>query len=565
MLTSLHIRNLVLVPDLLIEFAPGFNTITGETGAGKSLIIGALALLAGGRASPALIRKGEKSCEVSASIHISPNHQLVKDAITHLLEQYGLPPCEEDELLIRRSVTENGSRGFINGSAVTAAVMKTFGELLIDIHGPNDNQSLLQPARQLKLLDLYGGHQAELSAVSACWNRLSKVRKELQSLEQNELAPEEFSLLSHQLKVIEAARLQADEEPQLLAQHKLAANSVRLRELAGLLTQELSQSDQSVVEALAPCIRAAEEFAELDPEHGEGFVQRLNAISEELSELSDDISSRSESLDIDDEALNAMEERIELIQKLRRRFGPTLQDVLDTAARLRQRLEAAGTRNADLERLRTEEQSLQNDLKRTCAALTDARMRAALALAPAITEKLRRLGFLKAIFEVRRSSVTPGANGADAIEFYFAPNLGEMLQPLRHSASSGEIARVMLAIKTVLTDVDEMPIIVFDEIDANIGGRTAAAVAAELHAVGAKHQVFSITHLPLIAAAGDRHYLVEKHVDNERTIAAMTRLEGESRVAEIVRMLGAQPEDTAARTHAQEMLAAPVASAPLQP
>ena len=554
MLESLHIQNLVLVPELQLEFAAGFNTVTGETGAGKSLIIGALQLLAGGRASPASIRKGARQCEVAGLFRVPEHYPAVREELARRLEEYGLPPCEEGALLLRRVITESGSRAFVNGSSVTAAILKGLGDLLIDIHGPNENHSLLFPARQLKLLDLYGGHRAELQAVAAAWETLAGVRARLQALDSDGLAPEEQALFAHQLKEIDAARLAPDEEEQLLARHRLAANAATLRGTAGLLAQALAQGDDSLVEALAPWIRKAEELEELDPEHAAPFVQRLNALSEELSDLANDLDGYGSRLDIDEEALHDMEERIELIQKLRRRYGPTVEDVLATAERLRERLRRAASRADDLKRLHEEERAALDALAKCCAALTARRQDAAARLAPAIAAKLRRLGFARALFEARLDGAPPGPGGADACEFYFAANPGEEPRPLRQTASSGEIARVMLAIKTVLSEVDDIPILVFDEIDANIGGRTAAAVAAELTAVGQRHQVFSITHLPLIAAAGRQHFLVEKRIDGDRTVTTMAPLSRKQRVAELVRMLGAAPDDQAAIAHAREML-----------
>lgn len=554
MLESLYIRNLVLVPELHIEFGGGFNTVTGETGAGKSLILGALHLLTGGRAAAAVIRRGATSCEVSGVVNLANGFQALREEIAQKLESYGLPPCEENRLLLRRVITESGSRAFLNGSPVTAAILKEFGECLIDIHGPNDSHSLLQPAKQLHLLDLYGGHQAQVAKVAACWARLTETHRKLQALLAEGLAPEELALLAHQLKEIDQAHLAADEEQTLLERHRLAANSAKRCELAGQLAQGLSQSDQSMVEALVPWIRAAEELAELDPQHTGDFLNRLNLLSEECSSLANDLEDYAANVEVDAESLHEMDERIELIQKLKRRYGPTLQDVLDTAERLRARLQRASTRTAELARLREEEAAENNSYLIETKQLTSLRKKAAGRLAPAIVEKLRKLGFLKAAFEVRLETAKPGPAGTDSCEFFFAPNQGESISALRHAASSGEVARVMLAIKTVLSEVDDLPILVFDEIDANIGGLTAGAVAAELRAVGQRHQVFSITHLPLIAAAGDSQYLVEKRTEDERTITTMHRLEGDERTAEIVRMLGSTLQDAAAVAHATEML-----------
>ncbi|MBO4619722.1 MAG: DNA repair protein RecN [Victivallales bacterium] len=554
MLESLYIRNLVLVPELHVEFDGGFNTVTGETGAGKSLILGALHLLTGGRATASSIRRGAKSCEVSGVVRLAGNYSALREELARKLEEYGLPPCEEDRLLLRRVITESGSRAFINGSPVTAAILKEFGDHLIDIHGPNDSHSLLLPAKQLRLLDLYGGLQTQVAKVAEGWAHLTETHRKLQELLSEGLAPEELALLAHQLKEIDQAHLTADEEETLLERHRLAANSARRCELAGQLAQGLSQSDQSMVEALVPWIRAAEELAELDPQNTSGFLNRLNLLSEECSSLASELEDYASRVELDEEALHEMDERIELIQKLKRRYGPTLQNVLETAERLRSRLQRASTRTAELARLREEESAAQKTYQVAAKTLSEARRKAADRLAPAIVEKLHKLGFLKAAFEVRLEAAKPGSTGSDACEFFFAPNQGESISALRHAASSGEVARVMLAIKTVLSEVDDLPILVFDEIDANIGGRTAGAVATELHAVGAHHQVFSITHLPLIAAAGNAQYLVEKHTEDDRTITTMHRIDDADRTAEIVRMLGSTMDDATAVAHATEML-----------
>ena len=519
------------------------------------MILGALHLLMGARATAASIRRGAKSCEITGVIRLDDDFRALREDLVKKLEEYGLPPCEENRLLLRRVITESGSRAFINGSPVTAAILKEFGDRLIDIHGPNDSHSLLLPTRQLHLLDLYGGLQSQTTKVVECWTRLTETHRKLQELLAEGLAPEELALLTHQLKEIDQAHLTVEEEIELLERHRLAVNSARRCELAGQLAQGLAQSDQSMVEALVPWIRAAEELAELDPQHAGEFLNRLNLLSEECSSLASELENYASRTDLDEEALHEMDERIELIQKLKRRYGPTLQAVLETAERLRSRLQRAATRTAELKRLREEEAAILQTYQAAAQELSSARQAAALRLSPATVEKLRKLGFLKAAFEVRLEMAKPSASGIDSCEFFFAPNQGENIAALRHAASSGEVARVMLAIKTVLSEVDDLPILVFDEIDANIGGRTAGAVAAELHAVGTRHQVFSITHLPLIAAAGDSHYLVEKNTEGDRTVTTMRQIHDTDRTAEIVRMLGSTMEDAAAVAHAGEMLA----------
>ncbi len=249
-----------------------------------------------------------------------------------------------------------------------------------------------------------------------------------------------------------------------------------------------------------------------------------------------------------------MEARLDLLQKLKRKYGPTLADVLETAERIRTHLGNIRGRTGKLDELAQKEAELKQHFEKACGQLSHARRKVAPQLAKAIEEKLHNLGFLRASFAIRVTDTTPGTNGADSVEFDFAANVGEEMQPLRQVASSGEIARVMLAVKTVLSDADSVPILIFDEIDANVGGRVAVTVAQELKAVGQKHQVFSITHLPQIAAAGQQHFLVAKSVADERTTTTMKRLEDEGRLQEIVRMLGADKDSPAALAHAKELL-----------
>jgi len=557
MLESLYIRNLVLVPELQLDFTPGFITVTGETGAGKSLVIGALGLLSGRRASANVISHGATQCEVAGVFRLPEHYAALRKRLEAQLEELGLPPLEDGRLMLRRLLSANGSRAFVNGSPVTAGVLRSFGEALVDIHGPNENQTLLLPAKQLELLDAFGGYQPLLEQTAASWNALSAIRARRKELEAAGLAPEELPLLAHQLEEIDRAELHSGEEESLSEEHRKAAGVQRLCQLSGELAGILGQNDDSLVDSLSGAIRAAEELAEIDPRGCGEYLQRLNALSEELSELSGELQDYNSSLELDGETLQRLEERMGLLQALKRRYGPTYDDVMETGERIRKRIANATGRVAELEALQKQESEAKAHFMQSCGALSEARREAAGRLAAAISEKLKRLGFLKAAFEIRlQAASAPAANGADACEFFLSPNPGEPLAPLREVASSGEIARVMLAIKTVLSDADELPIMVFDEIDANIGGRTAAVVGTELQALGCRHQVFSITHLPLIAASGNSHYLVEKRADGERTTTAMQRVDGDARVVELVRMLGAAADDAAAIAHAREMLAA---------
>lgn len=554
MLESLHIRNLALVSELDLDFGPGMNAVTGETGAGKSLVIGAIQLLAGGRATPAVIRREEKSCEISAIIRLDQNFPALRRELDARLEQGGLNACEDDCLLLRRVIAETGSRAFVNGSPVTVGFLKELGELLIDIHGPHDNQTLLLPARQLLLLDTYAGL---LPLVAQCRLRhaeLLQVRQEQADLKAEDLAPEEADLLTHQLREIDQAEINPEEENDLVERYHVAANAKRLLEITAACRQGLCEDDGAITDQLADFLRQLRELAEVDPRAGAPLLEQLETVITAIRELGDDIADYADRLDLDEEALQRLEERLDLLQRLKRKYGPTLADVLATADRIRQRLANITGRADRRQALHEREQQCLEAHGAACAQLSAKRRAAAGPLAKAIAQKLQNLGFAKAEFAIPLKTANPGPTGADAVDFAFAPNVGEAMQPLRAIASSGEMARVMLAVKTVLSDADNVPILIFDEIDANVGGRVAVTVAAELAAVGRRHQVFSITHLPQIAAVADQHFLVAKHVADQRTTAVMRQLDQEQRRAELVRMLGAELDSKTAAAHADELL-----------
>jgi len=555
MLESLYIRNLALVTELELEFSSGLNTVTGETGAGKSLILGAIQLLAGGRATASMVRKGSRTCEVTGTFHLTEEYPALRAWCESFLTEAGLEPMEDERLLIRRVISESGSRAFVNGSQTTAAVLKELGERLVDIHGPADTQTLLHNARQLELLDGYAGDQAELQECSRLWHELQQVRRRLEEMRNETLNPEDIELLKYQLKEIDDAELQEDEETELVARHKILSHARHLLETAQNVCNGLQDGEDSIVERLASVLRTLREIEQIDQERGGDFCQRLELLEENVADLSGDIAAYAGSLDIDEEALCQVEERLELVQKLKRKYGPTLKDVLETGERLRRRLEAFSGRQGEMSAAEQRVRELDVAYREASGRLSRKRKQAAGKLAAEICVKLEVLGFKQARLEVNLTEAAQaGATGRDHCEFCFSPNPGEDMHPLKQIASSGEIARVMLAIKTVLSEVDGVPVLVFDEIDANIGGLVASAVADQLRDVGRRHQLFCITHLPVIAAAGNQHFLVAKEVADGRTTTSMRLLKGEDRTSEITRMMGAQSGDAVARKHAAALL-----------
>ena len=556
-LTSLRIKNLALVEHLDWQLAPGFTAVTGETGAGKSVIIGALKLLLGERADKSLIRTGAESCTVEARFEVEDCEKLDAQLDTH-----GLEICDEGNLIVKRSFTQAGSnRQFVNGSPTTVAVLKQLGDLLVDLHGPHDHQSLLSAERQLDLLDAFSHAVGTRRSYEEIWRRLGSLREEHASLATNEAAVDrELELLRHQTDEIQSADLRTDEEESLQSRYALAANSRRLIELATGVAHELTESEPSIRSRLGDMARLLRELEKIDPTTAPMVAAHTSAVVE-LEELARGLVDYAEKLDLDPAQLAEMEERVHLLQSLKRKYGPTLEQVIASGEEAAARLQKIEGRGAELERLQGELDRAQGELMRVGRELSAARMKAAPLLSGAVREQLRDLGFKKSEFEIHLLQLeTPGAkgletiefvfaprsSGLESVEFLFAPNPGEPPKPLRSIASSGEISRVMLAVKSALADQDAVSLLVFDEIDANVGGEIAHAVAAKMRVLGNRHQVLCITHLPQVAAAAQSHFVVTKEFADERTYSRLGEVKAKVRMKEIARMLGGQSDSALA-------------------
>ena len=557
MLTTLRIKNLALVADLALELQPGFNAITGETGAGKSILIGALNLLLGERADRTLIRSGSDGCTVEAAFDLSG----LRAPLGGFLEENGLEPCEGARLLLKRTFTAAGAnRQFVNGSPATLAVLGALGQWLVDIHGPHDHQSLLHPGRQLAILDAFGGLDGARQAFAGLVRRRAALEGEKAALIIDERTyAQQVDLLRHQVREITAARLLPDEEAELERQHHLAANAARLLELSQAALRQLNDDENSLAAQAGALGRTLQDLKRLDPD----AVCLLSLHEQALSFLRDlqsDLSNYADKLDTDPARLQALEERLNLIQSLKRKFGATLPDVIEFGEQARQKLENLEQRDAELDRIRGELEKMDVELKRAGEDLSARRRKLVPKLSKAVAQQLADLGFKQSHFDValtsdpETSTLPPqyAASGFDRVEFQFAPNPGEPPRPLRAIASSGEIARVMLALKTVLAAQDDIPVLVFDEVDANVGGETAKAVGDKMRRLGEQRQVLCITHLAPVAACAAAHYVVTKETKLLRTVTHIRALERTERVTELARMLGGQSD--AARNHAEALL-----------
>ncbi|MFW6413903.1 MAG: DNA repair protein RecN [Verrucomicrobiota bacterium] len=556
MLQSLHIKNLATVEHLQVDFADGVNVLTGETGAGKSVILGAVEMVLGARADKSSIRQDSKECEVTAIFKLPTNKNLgqLPEQIDNLLAARGIDTCEDGQLLITRSITPSGGRAFINACPTTLKVLKELGDLLVDIHGPNDHQSLLNTTCQRSLLDTYGKHHDLLATCRQVYNKNKKLEAQLEELETQNLSPAEAELLEHQVNEIEQADLRAEEEDDIAARYRIASHAQRLLEITDQCRHGLTEIDGSITDQMGNFVKLLSEAAEIDPSEAGKLLQRLEDIVAQIQDLSDDIGNLEDNLELDETELQQLSERLDLIQRLKRKHNTDISGLNQKAAEMREKLDRLQRQDQLIQEVKDQLRAGKEELQKACDELSSHRRKAADKLAEAISRVLRKLGFAQADFEIRLTDKDLGPEGSDTAEFRFAPNPGEAMQPLRKIASSGEISRVMLAVKTVLSEADQVPVLIFDEVDANIGGRVATQVAEQLSALGQNHQILCITHLAQIAASAHRHYEVGKQIENNRTMTTITRLDIDGRVTELSRMLGASAGSSTARDHAHEML-----------
>jgi DNA repair protein RecN (Recombination protein N) len=542
MLTLLKIRNLALVDELVWELDRGLIGITGETGAGKSVIVGALKLILGERAEKSLIRTGEDSCTVEAVFSLNE-----KTAITAIMTENGLDFSADDDLIIRRVFGQTANRQFINDSPVTLQLLKKIGEHLVDLYGPHDHQSLLSTDRQMAMLDAYANATAFVKNYREAWQLWRTKTTELHELHNADaLSTRELELLRHQVDEIDQAKLQADEEAELMNRYRRANSSTRLVENTSAAIALLTNSDGSILSQISDLQRIVRDLEKLDPSMSER-ITGLETATLELQELENSLTDYLSELDIDPSETSLLEERVNLLENLKRKYGNTISEILESREEAALRLDNIENRTEKLAALQRELNEHRQQLDTAAGKLTVIRKKAASKLAKEISSQLKDLGFKQSAFEITLNATQePSAIGMESTEFLFGPNLGEPLQPLRQIASSGEISRVMLAVKSALADQDATPLMVFDEIDANVGGEIAKAVGKKMATLGSRHQVIAITHFPQVAAIASKHFVVEKEVSSGRTRSRIFSVSGETRIQELTRMLGGTSESARA-------------------
>jgi DNA repair protein RecN (Recombination protein N) len=567
LLQEITVKNLALIEEIHLEFNPSFNVLTGETGAGKSIIIDALGLALGGRFSAEMIRSGAESAIVDAAFLIGNRPEL-----REYLSGIGIQVGADNMLIIQREISNAGkNRCRVNGQLVTVLSLTKIGEFLIDIHGQHEHQSLLFPEKQLELLDQYAGVPCvelckEVSRTFKEWHTLNN---EYLGLQQNEAdLARKVELLQFQINEISQAKLVLGEDEDLFKEREILAASERLYEAATQSYQALydSPDGSAAVELLGAAERVLAQVATVDPRL-EAILETLREAACQAEEVSRELRSYQEQIQFDPGRLAEIDARLDELSGLKRKYGPNIGEILLFAERSQQELSGIANREERSAELEGELVKLKSELAELVDLLSQQRQKAAGKLEEAIMTQLNDLNMAQTRFKInltqtenasgidfRGKTVEVGASGVDKIEYLVAPNPGEGLKPMIKIASGGELSRIMLALKSILADLDAIPTMVFDEIDVGIGGRTAQAVAEKILLIGQSRQVLCVTHLPQIASLARRHFYIEKQVVNDRTEVSVRELPMNERVEELARMLGgAQVTDTT-RQHAREML-----------
>lgn len=552
MLTELRIRNFAIIESLTLPLAPGFNVLTGETGAGKSIIVGALGLLLGERASVDLIRTGADKAIVEGVFDAAERAELVA-----LLDERGVD-VEDHTIVLRREIAAGGrARAWINGTTTTAGVLAEVGRGLVNLHGQHEAQALLDEESQRRILDAFGGAAEQAARVRERAEELATVARTIESLRTRRAdAERRADYLRHVVREIEDANVTPGEDAQLEEEARRLEHAEELRSLAEGMANALDGAEEAVLPQLAHVQRSLATIQRIDP--GLGRLQELyDAAFYSLEELARALDAYARSVDLDPARLEEVTRRRDLLFRLIKKYGPTLPDVIETGRQARAELDLIDTADLDLRQLEERREAVRAALHEEARALTALRTAAAERLAREVDALLPELGMPDGHLHV---ALTPrgevGPTGAEDIEFRVALNVGHEARPLARVASGGELSRVMLALKTILARLDHVPTLVFDEVDAGIGGRVGLQVGDTMRKVAAHHQVLAITHLPQIAARAHHHIVVTKGARGGVTTADTRVVTGDERITELARMLGGDPESEVSRAHARELLEA---------
>lgn len=506
MITSLNIKDFILIDDLNIQFGSGFNVITGETGAGKSIIIQAIDLAFGARASKDLIKTGKNRALIELTV------KLRDDFASGCFEEYGIEAFD-NELIFSREITESGSRSRVNGVIVTQDTIKNLREMLIDIHSQHMTYTYVQPKYHINLLDNYGNseHRGLLEAYKELYFKYTEVSKKLnQAREKSDFSEQQIEFLRFQINEIESAQIEDEEEDVRLKEElNVLVNSEKIKEHTYSAYWGLYGDEQNVLGVLSKIKTSITKAVEYDPGLSD-FESELVSCMESLRETANGLRDYSERMELDEERLNIIQERIDILEKLKRKYGNSLSDVLSTYKKLSTELEAIDFSSENIDKLEREKTEVETALSAASETLSESRHELANGLAKVLTAELEKLDMPKVRFEVSMKPCVFCANGADSVEFLISTNVSESPKPLAKIASGGEISRTMLAMKTIFANSDNINTVIFDEIDTGISGKACQAVAEEISELAKSRQIISITHQPIIAAKSDCHFYVTK-------------------------------------------------------
>ena len=554
MLTELRISHFALIDHLELEFSPGFQVFTGETGAGKSLLVDALILLLGGRASAEHIRSGAREATLEAVFSLAGNVPILEK-----LKEWDLLPAGTQDLLLRRTLSREGrSRMYVNGRLVPLHQVVELGAWLVDIHGQHEQQSLLSSKVQMHVLDAFGGLLAlrdEYATHYHQWQDLVRAVADVTQRSKERQEREEF--LRFQSEELAKAQLVPGEDETLVREHRKLQNSGRLLEIVNQAYDLLYRNQASILSQLTEVRKLAQELGTID-ENVRNWNESINGGIAQVEELVWATRNYKDGFDHDPARLAQIDERLALLQRLKKKYRESLEGLLNRHTRMQSELEELANIEERTQSLQQRVSQARQDTWAVGRKLSESRQAVAKKLEKHVATELAQLKMEKSRFHVGITMASQeehaGSTGLDQIEFTFCANPGESLQPLARVASGGELSRLMLAMKTVLASVDQVPVLIFDEVDMGIGGNVAATMGQRLKALGQTHQVMCITHLPQIAAHADHHYLVKKESVNKRTVATVTRLRAEDREEEIARMLGGTTITPTVRKAAGEML-----------
>ncbi len=567
MLEELRIQNFAIIDQLELSFTPGFNVITGETGAGKSIIIDAVELILGGKADASFVRAGADKAVVEGTFALN---RATKALVLPILKREEMESEDEDFVTLARELKSNGrSTVRINGVSASQEVMRSIGQVLVDVHGQSEHLSLLNPRSHLDLLDRYSELNEMRLALAALVEKVNQCRREIKRLTDDEAAlKRRAEQLRHEVEEIDAAEIHPGEDEDLKAERTRMGNSEQLAKLTAeayaLLQGDDSGEQMSAIDQLSQVSVLLTKLAHIDPDMKE-YSELADTLSEQADDLALTLRRYADDVEYNPDRLEEVEERLELITKLRRRFGPAIEDVLAYAEKARTELDSIENSDERLEELRQEEDKLLHMIGEVAERVSKVRGMMGKKMGERIVAELADLRMERARFEVavERREAADGCfvgdnryafdhNGIDHIEFVMSANPGEPLRPLAKVASGGEMARIMLALKRVLTQADQTPTLIFDEIDTGIGGRVGSVVGEKLWALANNHQVLCVTHLAQLAGYGDKHYHVKKRVKGDRTSTLVQALTDDERVQELAAMLGTEGES--GKLSAQEIL-----------